>query len=45
MGGGAEDLIGKSLSAQQVTTTDTKSIAREIGKSATKALEKIGGRI
>lgn len=44
-GGGAEALIGNSLSAQQVTTTDTKSIAREIGKSIVKSLEKIGGRV
>jgi hypothetical protein len=44
-GGGAESLIGKSLSAQQVTTTDTQSIAREIGKSIVKSLEKIGGRV
>lgn len=44
-GGGAESLIGKSLSAQHITTTDTNSIAREIGKSVTKALEKIGGRV
>jgi hypothetical protein len=44
-GGGAEELIGKNLSAQHITTTDTQSIAREIGKSATKALEKIGGRV
>ena len=44
-GGGAVELIGKNLSAQHITTTDTKSIAREIGKSVTKALEKIGGRV
>jgi hypothetical protein len=44
-GGGAESLIGKSSSAQQITTTDTKSIAREIGKSVVKSLEKIGGRV
>jgi len=44
-GGGAEDLIGKSSSAQQVTTTDTKSIAREIGKAVVKSLERIGGRV
>lgn len=44
-GGGAESLIGNSQTAQQVTTTDTKSIAREIGKSVVKSLEKIGGRV
>jgi len=44
MSGGAEHLL-KGTNAEAIVLTDTGSIARAIGKSATKALEKIGGRV